>query len=192
MKKVLLILLIVTLLFTACDSVAQGVQDGMDAANAEDSSVETEAPEETENEPEDNDEPTDEPEEEPLSAFVGEGELGDYYVIIKDAIMSQDNDGQDCIVITCEWTNNSDDATSFLVAFSYKAFQNGIECSRGSLVEGVNVEDEMREIKGGASLEAQISFVLNDDVGDVELEITEVFNFDTNAPSIVKTFSLPL
>ena len=52
--------------------------------------------------------------EEPTAEGVGD--LGDFHVEVKSAVLTKDHDGAPVIVITYAWTNNSEDTTSAMVS----------------------------------------------------------------------------
>lgn len=117
----------------------------------------------------------------------GEGKLGDYYVKIVSAKKSTDYEGKDVLVVTYEWTNNGKEATSFMVAFIAKAYQNGVECSSAFLVDDVDAEKSMNNIKPGTTYTVQEAYLLQDE-SEVTIEVTELFSFSNDMVS--KTFVL--
>ena len=119
-----------------------------------------------------------------------EGALGDYVVKINDAQIGTDWEGNKVIVISYDFTNNSDDAASAMWALVTKAFQNGIELeSAYGIEEDWYDEDTVdKQIKPGATITGcQAAFVL-DDNSDVEFEVTELISFSDEV--IAKTFSI--
>ncbi len=117
----------------------------------------------------------------------GEGELGDYYIKIVSATIDKDYEGKDVLVVTYEWTNNGDEEQMFSTAFTAKAYQNGIECTTAYLVDSVDAEKSLTNIKSGATLEVKEAYQLNDTT-DVEVEVTEWISFGDD--KVVKTFKL--
>lgn len=120
------------------------------------------------------------------------GTLGEYEVVIKDCEVTQDYDGKDAVVITYEFTNNSDDAASFDVAMMAKAFQDGVELEYTSVytdeesLEAVD-DDCMKSIKPGTSLEVKTARALDNMSSPVEVEVEE---FLGNGDKLVKTFDI--
>jgi len=117
-----------------------------------------------------------------------EGDIGDYHLKIVSAKKGKDYSKKDVLIVTYEWTNNSDDSQMFSTAFSAKAFQNGVECNDLTVVEGVDKKKLLSEIKPGATLEVQEAYVLNDD-SDVSIEVGPWISLG-NESKIVKTFSV--
>lgn len=116
-----------------------------------------------------------------------EGDLGDYHIKIVSASVSEDYEGNSALVVTYEWTNNSDEEQMFSTAFSAKAYQNGVECTSAFLVDGVDAEKSLTNIKPGATLEVQEAYELTD-TSNVEVEVTEWISFSDD--KVVKTFTL--
>ena len=77
-------------------------------------------------------------------------------------------------VVDYTFTNNSDEATSFMVATIDKAFQNGVELDTG-MVMNINNEAAMKDIKPGASVQVQQAFKLADQ-SEVTVEVEELLS----------------
>ena len=107
----------------------------------------------------------------------GEGTIGDYYIKIVSAEKGKDYGGKDVIVVTYEWTNNSDEEKMFSTAFTAKAYQNGIECVSAYLVDGVDSQKTLANIKPGTSMEVKEAYELNDS-SEVLVEVGEWLGFD--------------
>ena len=122
------------------------------------------------------------------STMQDEGDIGDYHIKIVSAEKGQDYSKKDVIIVTYEWTNNSDDEQMFSTAFQAKAFQGGIECSSLTVVDGVDGAKPLSNIKPGATLTVQEAYLLNDD-SDVEVEVSAWISFGNDA-KVVKTFSV--
>ena len=120
------------------------------------------------------------------------GTLGEYEVAIKDCEVTQDYDGKDAVVITYEFTNNSDDDASFDVAMMTKVFQDGVELEHTSVyIDEESLEavdgDCMKSIKPGNSLEVKTARALDNMSSPVEVEVEE---FLGNGDKLTKTFEL--
>ena len=94
-------------------------------------------------------------------------------------------DGEPTIVITYEFTNNSDDAASFYTSFSDTVYQDGIECERTYTLDETN---EDKSIKPGSTITVTLDYVLNDTTTDVDVELTGWISFDNTV--ISKTFKI--
>ena len=99
-----------------------------------------------------------------------------YVVTIDSSTLGTDYEGKPVIIVSYTFTNNSDKATSFLVAVSPKAFQNGVELASGIVADGsVDSAALMSELKPGASIAVQSAYVLADQ-SDVTVEVSELFS----------------
>ncbi|HWJ67936.1 MAG TPA: DUF5067 domain-containing protein [Nocardioides sp.] len=99
----------------------------------------------------------------------------EYDVTIDGSRQTTDYEGKPVLQVDFTFTNNGDDAQSFLFAADVTAFQNGTE------LEDAYVDSEStngsKEIKPGRSIKAQQSFVL-DGKGDVTIEVTGLISLD--------------
>lgn len=113
-----------------------------------------------------------------------------FAVTIGDSHVTKDYQGKQALVVDFSFQNNSDKATSFIVAVSAKAFQNGVQLETG-IVTGdkkFDAANSMKEIKPGASIQAQYAYVLAD-TSDVTVEVTELISLNTT-PIATKTISV--
>lgn len=104
----------------------------------------------------------------------------DYEVSIDGYVVTTDYEGNPAIVVTYTWTNNSDSATSFMVAIDAAAFQNGVELDSAYISSSSEVDYDstasMKEVKSGSTQTVQEAYTL-DDQSDVTIECTELFSF---------------
>jgi len=121
---------------------------------------------------------------------AGNGTLGDYTVSIVDHTLTQDYEGKPAVVITYNWTNNSDDTTSFAVALNSKVFQNDIQCDIAVIMDSnvYNADNYMKDIRPGASLDVQLAYVLQDNTNPIEVEVSELISFSDD--KILKKFDI--
>lgn len=125
--------------------------------------------------PADTDEAPVEQEAEPEQAEP-EASDAEYAVTIDGSAMTEDYEGNPAMIVDFTFTNNSDEATSFAVACSQKAFQNGVELERAITTDDLG-NGYMAEIKPGATTTARIAYALTDE-SDVTVEVEELFSFD--------------
>ncbi len=104
------------------------------------------------------------------------GAIGDYKVIVTGTRFTQDVGGEKCVVVTYEFTNNSDENAAFMYKISAKPFQSGIELTQPLMIDGINFDDESREIKSGTTLSLDIAYILKDE-SDIELELDKWISF---------------
>ena len=132
------------------------------------------------------------PESSEAPAAQDSGAIGDYTVSILDASLTKDYEDNDAIVISYEFTNNSDEAISFMVAIGAKAYQDGVELETAIITgdDNYSSEDLMKEIKPGATLTVQKAFALDNTTSPVEAEAEELFSWEDDAPVLTRTFDL--
>lgn len=111
----------------------------------------------------------------------------DYAVTIDACETSADYEGAPAIIVDYTFTNNSEEDTSFAVACSQKAFQNGVELETAVVEEDLG-NGYMAEIKPGATIQARIAYKLADE-SEVTVEVEEFFSLD-EVMLAEKTFSV--
>lgn len=99
-----------------------------------------------------------------------------YAVTIDGSTVTTDYEGKPAIIVDYTFTNNSDDATSFAVACSQKAFQNGVQLETAVVLDDLG-NGYLAEIKPGATTSARRAYSLADE-SDVTVEVTELISFD--------------
>ena len=119
------------------------------------------------------------------------GPIGSCYVAIKNARLAESYDGKDCIVVLYEWAHTKDEAETFMFALMYPAFQDGIELDYNYDSSMLDMDTSLTEIKAGEVLEVEMAYELRDTTSPVEIEVTELFNWNS-ADKVEKTFSFPL
>lgn len=125
------------------------------------------------------------------TAKTDDSSLGTIAVEIKSCRLAKDYEGSPVAIVTYVFTNNDDDAQSFWLAVEHHAYQNGVGLNDAySLDESANYNDEnnMKEIKKGASLEVERAYKLNDTTTDVEVEVKKLISLDDT--TIRKVFKI--
>ena len=114
------------------------------------------------------------------------GDLGDYHVEIKEAVLAKDYEGKPAIIITYSWTNNSDDTTSALTSVAGKAFQDGVQLETAMIMDS-DIYDSgasMKEVRPGTTLDVPCAYLLTSDASVVEFEVTEWIRFSDDMVSM--------
>lgn len=101
------------------------------------------------------------------------GKLESSEVTIESARLSKDVDDKQVVILTYKFTNNSDESASFFSAVDDTTFQKGVELERGVVVDDDYKDGSMKEVKKGASIELDESYILTDEKSPVEIELTE-------------------
>ncbi len=117
--------------------------------------------------------------------------LGEYTVTIDACRIAEDWEGDPIAIIKYTFTNNSDNPTSFNVAFSDSAYQDGVGLNSCYFVDdsaNYSSDNLSKKIKKGSSIEVETAFELNNETSDIEIEVQELFSF--NDKVLRKTFKI--
>ena len=112
-------------------------------------------------------------------------------VVIEEFRLSTDFLGRSFIVVKYAFTNKSDEPASFSGMINDYAFQNGIRLSSSLTpiaVEDFSIENQFKEIKKGTTISVEVAYELEDNISDVEIEISE--RLSRNNKKITKNFSI--
>lgn len=157
------------------------------ACGTPNSEKESKAPEEEQSEavesmPEPSPKPT------PVENLESSGALGDYSVDIHDFELSEDYNGEPAIIVSYTFTNDGADATSGMAALTDTAYQNGVQLDT-AIITGQDIgQDQMKDIKTGASIELKAAFLLASETAPVEFEVSELLSFSDE--KLGKTFQI--
>lgn len=124
---------------------------------------------------------------EPQAAEQSEPTEAAYGVTIDGCRVTEDYEGNPAAVITYTFTNNSDEATSFMVALYPKVFQNGVELDT-AIGSDWDSNKYTSDVKPGSSTTVEIGYAL-EDMSDVTVEVEELLSF-SNTILAEQTFSL--
>lgn len=107
-----------------------------------------------------------------------ENTIGDFKCVVKGAKLTKDWEGKDAVLITYEFTNNSDSPISFDGALDDKLYQDGIELESAILSndEEAKLIDAV-DLKPGITKEVKKAYSLRNKESEIEVEIQEVFSF---------------
>ena len=118
--------------------------------------------------------------------------LGDYSVQIQSCRLAKDYEGKDVVIVKYLFKNhNDDDSAAFYIAFDDTVYQNGVGLKEAYVLDdsaNYNSDNQMKEIKKGASIEVEVAYQLNDTTTDIEVEVKELISF--NNKTVKKTFSI--
>ena len=118
--------------------------------------------------------------------------IGKYSVQIDSCRLANDYEGKPVVIVKYIFTNNSDpNPAAFWITFDDNVFQNGVGLNTAIIIDesvNYNSDNQMKEIKAGATLEVEVAYVLNDTTTDIEVEVSELISFNNTV--ITKTFSI--
>ena len=124
---------------------------------------------------------------EPQAAEQSEATQAAYGVTIDGCRVTEDYQGNPAVVVTYTFTNNSDEATSFMVALYPKVFQNGVELGT-AIGSDWDSEKYSSDVKPGSSTTVEMGYAL-EDMSDITVEVEELLSF-SDAVLAEQTFSL--
>ena len=106
--------------------------------------------------------------------------LGDYELLYKGASIMEDSDGNDALVLTLDFTNNSKDSGSYVWSVSETAMQNGAELAVATVFTDSDsydtvIDSQFTDVAPGETLELRTAFVLADTTSKVEVTFEEAF-----------------
>ena len=111
-------------------------------------------------------------------------QIGDYALLYKGASIMEDSDGNDALVLTLDFTNNSKDSGSYVWSISETAMQNGAELAIATVFADSDsydtvIDSQFTDVAPGETLELRTAFVLADTTSKVEVTFEEAFGDKT-------------
>ena len=118
--------------------------------------------------------------------------IGSYELFYKGAKIMTDYDGNDAIVVTLDYTNNSKEANSYLWSFVETVKQNGTELTGATIFLSEDsfdtvTDSQFSEVAPGETSEVQLAYVLTDLTSEVELQWEELLGAKSGKPTIDPT-----
>ena len=107
--------------------------------------------------------------------------IDDYTVLYKGASIMVDDEGNDAIVLTLDYTNNSKENCAFWVAVFEKAMQGGVQLDTALVYPDPDsfvsiTDDKFTDVAPGTTFEVHTSFVLRDATSPVEIRFSDLFD----------------
>ncbi len=107
--------------------------------------------------------------------------IGDYTAYYTGAKIVEDYDGDDSIAIYFDFTNNSDEAASFLWSMYYTVKQNDAELEQSTVFVSEDSFDtlfdsSMEDVAPGETLEVALTYKLADPAAAVEIDFSDLFD----------------
>lgn len=115
-----------------------------------------------------------------------DGTLGSYAVEIKGAKLCKDYEGNNAIMITYSWTNNSDETTSPMGSMMEEAFQDGVQLD--AAIVDFEYNDGLTDVRPGTTIDVDVIYELPGD-STVEFEISAIEDaLESNVPKVTANF----
>ena len=114
-----------------------------------------------------------------------------YDVVIESCRLATDYEGTPIVIVKYKFTNNDDDPACFSWSLECNVFQDGIGLNTCYLADDsahYSSDNQLKEIKKGATLDVEVAYELNDTTTEIEVEVSELISF--NDKKIVKRFSV--
>ena len=88
--------------------------------------------------------------------------------------LSSDYEGNPVIIVYFDYTNKKDETSYAQMTFYPQAFQNGVECDMGILMdENEGVSNSSKEITTGTTLNVAFVYELQDNTSPVTMKVTD-------------------
>ncbi len=110
-----------------------------------------------------------------------------YLVTIDGCTPTTDYDGNQAVIITFTFTNNSDEAESFASATIVNVYQDGVEQDT-AFVTDIDTSNYLNKVKPGATATIQLAYKAPS-MSDIEVEVT-TFSFLSSETLATATFPL--
>ena len=106
--------------------------------------------------------------------------LGDYELLYKGASIMEDSDGNDAIVLTLDFKNNSKETASYLWSVSETLIQDGEDLEVAVVFTDDDsfetvIGSQFEDVEPGDTLEIKTAFVLKNTTSKVEATFEEIF-----------------
>ena len=115
-------------------------------------------------------------------------DIGDYVAKYKGCEIVKDDYNKDTVIVTFDYTNNSDEAASFLFSIYYKVKQGDTELESGTIIDDETFESvfdtEMAQVEPGQTAEVKLAYNLSDLTTDVVIEASDLMEDNSDAITI--------
>lgn len=115
--------------------------------------------------------------------------IGDHQALFTGAYITTDFDGDDALVATFTYTNNSEENNSFMWAMFYSPMQGGIELENSTIFESADSydyigEDNLLDVAPGSSLDVALTYKLNNMTDPVIISFSDLLDEETGEITI--------
>ena len=116
--------------------------------------------------------------EQPADDNMIDFNTGDYAVKYTGHAVGSDYEGNPCLIVYYDFTNNSSENASSAVSVHMKAFQNGVQCETAIFMEeNEAMNNYMKDVQPGTTLNIGQCYSLSD-MSPVTLEASELITLD--------------
>ena len=109
-----------------------------------------------------------------------ETEAAEFTFAINSTSLGKDYEDKDVLIIKYDFTNNSDEATSFTFACQDTVFQDGIECDSTVIgCDDIDSQEQLNDIQPGKTYTVTVGYHISDMSKPVDVVITDLFGSET-------------
>lgn len=109
-----------------------------------------------------------------------ETETAEFTFAINSTSFGKDYEDKDVLIIKYDFTNNSDEATSFTFACQDTVFQDGIECDSTVIgCDDIDSQEQLNDIQPGKTYTVTVGYHISDTSKPVDVVVTDLFGRDT-------------
>ena len=106
--------------------------------------------------------------------------LEDFEILYKSACIMEDYNGDDALVVTMDFTNNSKESATYIWSIYETCLQDGVDLMYTTIyTDPENYEEiidgQFVEIAPGATAEVKTCYLLNDTTNEVKISFSQLF-----------------
>lgn len=109
---------------------------------------------------------------------------------IKSAVIKQDYKGEDFLLVTYKFKQNTDEAKAFYLLVNDTAYQDGIELNDLVISNDLDSQTSITKVMPGVEIEVQEGYKLRSTSSDVQIVCTKLFSYKDKTPILEKTIEL--
>lgn len=98
--------------------------------------------------------------------------------------VSTDYDGNPCLIVYFDFTNNKDEPTSASMSIYSQVFQNGVECDLAFVTNNDYIDNASKNIQKGTTIRVGTARKISD-MSDIDITIKEAFSFNDKSDEMV-------
>lgn len=94
--------------------------------------------------------------------------------------VSTDYDGNPCLIVYFDFTNNKDEPTSASMSIYSQVFQNGVECELAFVTNNDYIDNASKDIQKGTTIRVGTARKISD-MSDIDILLKEAFSFSNKS-----------
>ena len=109
---------------------------------------------------------------------------------IKSTAIKQDYKGEDFLLVTYKFKQNTDEADAFVYMVNDTAYQDGVELNSLVISDDLDSQSSITKVMPGVEIEVQQGYKLRNKESDVQIICTKLFSYKDKTPILEKTIEL--